>query len=87
MSKDYGYVPSQQQITYLVVNLLGISGELENAMAVMPAHPNLLVCQTVLHACRTSGSLELGKWAFERAILLDQNDALAYVLMSCINIS
>ena len=84
MSKDYGFIPCHHHIMCVVVNLLGITGELENAFAVMPSHPSLIVCQTVLHACRNSGSLELGKWAFEHAIRLDQSDALDYVLMSYI---
>ena len=50
----------------------------------LPSHPNLLVWDSVLNACRKWGNAQLGRKAFENVVQSDSHDAGPYILMSYI---
>ena len=84
MTKDYGMIPTIRHQS-CIVDLLGRMGEVDKAVEMikkMPLCPNLVVWHTVLGASRYWGSASIGKQAFEKAIHLDKNDAVAYIMMS-----
>eukprot|EP00250_Pteridium_aquilinum_P018557 c24122_g9_i1 orf=1-537(+) len=89
MSKDHGIVPALEHHACMV-DLLGRSGQLDKALAMMkdiPCRANLAVWLSVLGACRNSGNLRIAKQAFRHALLVDNRDASSYVLMSHIHAS
>jgi pentatricopeptide repeat protein len=68
-----------------MVDLLGRVGEVDKAVEMikkMPFCPNLVVWHTVLGASRYWGSTSIGKQAFQEAVHLDKNDAVAYIMIS-----
>ncbi|KAI5081458.1 hypothetical protein GOP47_0004641 [Adiantum capillus-veneris] len=84
MSTEYGILPTIEHFTW-VIDVYCRSGKLEKAMGIihkMPFCPNPLIWHTVLIACEKWGTVNLGKEAFEYAMLLDEKDAEAFVLMS-----
>ncbi|KAH7276503.1 hypothetical protein KP509_39G009800 [Ceratopteris richardii] len=83
MLEDFKISPSVELHT-CIINLLGRAGQLDKAIAFtkrMPAHPTLVVWNTVLGACRKWSSIEFGRQAFEHAIGIEERDAAAYVCM------
>jgi hypothetical protein len=48
----------------------------------MPLPSDPVIWHSMLDACKTWGNIELGIQAFENALHLNQNDSVAYVLMS-----
>jgi pentatricopeptide repeat protein len=84
MSRDYGLAPSLEHHTCMI-DLLSRKGKLNEALSIIndtPFSPDLVTWRTVLVACMNSGNVELGKHAFERAIVLDEKHAIPYVMMS-----
>lgn len=84
MTIDYGITPSIKHFTCMV-DLLGRSGQLDKAMELvksMPFEPDSAVWECLLGACRKWGDVELGRRAFEWAVMLNTHDAVPYVLMS-----
>ncbi|KAH7405542.1 hypothetical protein KP509_15G074900 [Ceratopteris richardii] len=83
MYDSFGVVPAVEHCSCML-DLLGRAGSID-AMAVlldgMPMHPNILVLLSVIGACRKWGFVELGRLAFENAVLLNGKDAAAYVGM------
>ncbi|KAH7432875.1 hypothetical protein KP509_07G044100 [Ceratopteris richardii] len=68
-----------------LIDLFGRAGFLRMVKILtlnMPFHPNLTVWHCILAACQRWGNVELGNFAFENAIQLDDEDAAAYILMS-----
>lgn len=81
MSIDHGITPTLGHCT-CIIDLLGRAGQLEKATRTtrqMPFHPNLVVWHTIMGACRRSGHVELGRQAFEHAIVLDKEEASTYI--------
>ena len=84
MKTEYGMCPTLEHHT-CIMDLLVRSGQLENAGAMIkkiPFSSDPVVWHSILDACKTWGNVELGKQAFENALHLNQDDAVAYVLMS-----
>lgn len=83
MSKTFGISPAIEHYTVLI-DVLGRAGQLVQAMALvktMPFQPDSVLWSTLLGACRNWGNVELGRRAFDGAMLLDRSDASAYDLM------
>ncbi|KAI5066524.1 hypothetical protein GOP47_0019148 [Adiantum capillus-veneris] len=84
MKKKYGIAPNNEHYTCMV-DLFGRARLFDKAMKVitmMPSSEYPPVWSALLGACRKWGNVKLGRFAFERAVQLDQYDAAAYVLMS-----
>ena len=84
MSKEHGLSPTLEHLTGMVGSLCRM-GQLDNAIAMMHKtqfYPTPEMWRIVLCACKNWGNVELGKQAFENALHLNQDDAVAYVLMS-----
>jgi pentatricopeptide repeat protein len=84
MTEDYGMVPTIRHHS-CIVDLLGRTGEVDKAVEMikkMPFCPNLVIWHTVLGASRYWGSSSIGKQAFQEAVHLDKNDAVAYIMIS-----
>eukprot|EP00250_Pteridium_aquilinum_P020684 c24906_g6_i1 orf=901-4083(+) len=84
VTRDYGIIPTLDHITCMV-DLFGRAGHFDKVVAVMEEMPfsvTLALWQTLLGACRKWGSTKLGRWAFEHAVEVDDEDAAAYVSMS-----
>lgn len=67
-----------------VVDLLSRAGQLKECLSVierMPCQPNFVTWRTVLGACRKWGNVELGKHAFECAMVEDKIQIGACILM------
>ncbi|KAI5074007.1 hypothetical protein GOP47_0012020 [Adiantum capillus-veneris] len=61
-----------------MVDLLGRAGQLEKVQMLleqMPFHPNLVTWSSVLSSCKKLGNVDLGMWAFENALCLNQSEA------------
>lgn len=68
-----------------MIDLFGCAGHIEDALAVtkkMPFQPNLVSWVAVLGACERWRNVEVGRYAFEHVVRLDQRKSAAYVLMS-----
>eukprot|EP00250_Pteridium_aquilinum_P015263 c22481_g3_i1 orf=155-3055(+) len=84
MTKEYGITPTFKHHTCMV-SLLCRAGQLDEAAVMieqMPLSPNLVVLCCMLDACWKWGNVELGRWAFERAMRLGGLDSSPFVLMS-----
>ncbi|KAH7373056.1 hypothetical protein KP509_17G035100 [Ceratopteris richardii] len=67
-----------------MIDLLGRAGQLEGALLMLwkgPFHPNVITWLVLLSGCRKWGNLELGKYAFDQALFLDEKYAAAYIGM------
>jgi pentatricopeptide repeat protein len=83
MVMDRFIVPTIEHHTCLV-DLLGRSGQLDKAVAAlqeMPFYPSGVLWHAVLGACRKSGDVELARYVFEQALMLDETEIGAYVSM------
>lgn len=84
MTRDCGLSPTVDHYTCMV-DLLGRSGQLNEAMAMvksMPFQPDSVMWRTLLGACRKWMNVDIGRQAFEGAIAVDSRDTAAYVMMS-----
>ncbi|XP_044470236.1 pentatricopeptide repeat-containing protein At4g39530-like [Mangifera indica] len=80
----FGIVPGTEHYA-CVVSLLGRAGKLNQAVEFiekMPIEPAAAVWRSLLSACRTSGNVELGKYAAGMAISIDPTDSGSYTLLS-----
>jgi pentatricopeptide repeat protein len=83
MSKDYGIVPTLEIYTCMI-DLYSRAGQFDKTLIVineMPHQADVAVWRIVLGACQKWGNVELGRWAFENAVQLDDEEAAAYVCM------
>ena len=83
MDGIHNLVPTLEHYT-CIVDLLGRAGHIDKAIGMtkkMPFHPGIVVWHTILGACRKWSNIELGRYAFERAIQLDDKDVSVYVCM------
>ncbi|XP_057858340.2 pentatricopeptide repeat-containing protein At3g24000, mitochondrial [Cryptomeria japonica] len=84
MTKDHGILPSMDHYACMV-DLYGRAGRFNEAMGIlkrMPFEPGALVWRTLLGACRIHGEMEAGKYAAEKLLELEPEDAATYVLLS-----
>ena len=84
MTEDYGMVPTIRHHSCMI-DLLGRTGEVDKAVEMvkkMPFCPNLVVWHTILSASKYWGTTSIGKQAFQQAIHLDKNDAVAYTMIT-----
>ncbi|KAH8487589.1 hypothetical protein H0E87_026241 [Populus deltoides] len=89
MKVEHGIVPRMEHYA-CVVDLLGRSGRLEEAMELvnsMPFKADALVLRTFLGACRVHGNMDLGKHAAEMILEQDPHDPAAYILLSNLHAS
>ena len=80
---DYGISPTIEHYN-CIIDLLCRAGHIDKAIGMtkkMPFHPGIVVWHTILGACRKWGNIELGRYAFERAIQLDEKDVSVYICM------
>ena len=74
MIKGFGLAPRFEHHSCMI-DVLGRTGQLEKATTLMrrlQCSPDLVICRTILGACKKWGHLELGKKVFERAVQLDE---------------
>jgi pentatricopeptide repeat protein len=86
MTSKYGVKPNWHHYTCMVSSFARI-GCFDKAMEMikkMPSCDYLPLWHALLSACSKWGNVELGKLAFENALKIDINDALAYALMETI---
>ncbi|MCO5574280.1 hypothetical protein L7F22_028062 [Adiantum nelumboides] len=84
MRQRYGISPNEEHHTCMV-DVFGRAKHFDRAMRVismMPSPDHFPVCVALLGACRKWGNMKLGRFAFERAVQIDQSYAAVYVLMS-----
>ena len=84
MSSVYCIIPSLEHRTCMV-DLFSRAGQFEKAISLIEkvlSSDHLLLWSALLGACRKWVNVELGRWAFEHAILLDEKNVAAYVYMS-----
>ena len=80
---NYGLSPTIEHYN-CIIDLLCRAGHIDKAIGMtkkMPFHPGIVVWHTILGACRKWSNIELGRYAFERAIQLDDKDVSVYVCM------
>ncbi|XP_024521690.1 pentatricopeptide repeat-containing protein At1g11290, chloroplastic-like [Selaginella moellendorffii] len=84
MSSRYGVTPVQEHY-HCLVDLLGRSNRLDEALAVVRAMPfpaSAITWSTLLGACKKWKNAEVGKFAFDSWQRLDEKNATAYLLMA-----
>ena len=84
MSTKYGVNPSLECYTCMV-DLFGRARHLEKAVRLiqdMPSSNYSIIWHTLLGACQEWEDVNVGRWAFERAVRLNISDGPAYVLMA-----
>lgn len=65
-----------------IIDLLGRAGQLEMVIAIiehMPFLPNLVIWHVLMGVCRRWGHVELGRHAFEHAVVLDEMEPSTYI--------
>ncbi|KAH7427048.1 hypothetical protein KP509_10G028200 [Ceratopteris richardii] len=83
MITRYNITPDVNHYTCMV-DLFGRAGQLQKAaclIAQMPFSDHGSVISALLTACRKLGDMSLGRWAFQRALQLDEIDGAVYALM------
>ena len=83
MSKDCGIIPTLEIYTCMI-DLFSRAGQFDKTLIMikeMPYQADLAVWRIILGACQKWGNVELGRWAFENAMHLDDKEAVAYVCM------
>jgi pentatricopeptide repeat protein len=83
MVLDIGITPAIEHYSCMA-DMLGRAGQLEKVVAIvehMPLHPNRVIWNTILGACRKWGDMEVGGEAFLHALGLDDEDAASYIIM------
>ncbi|CAN6581078.1 unnamed protein product [Malus baccata var. baccata] len=89
MESEHGILPTIEHCSCMV-DLLARSGCLHEAEAFikqMAFEPDVVVCMTLLAACRTGGNVEIGKQAAENILKLDPTHSAALVLLCNIHAS
>ncbi|RXI01313.1 hypothetical protein DVH24_001547 [Malus domestica] len=89
MESEHGIVPTIEHCSCMV-DLRARSGCLHEAEAFikqMAFEPDVVVCMTLLAACRTRGNVEIGKRAAENILKLDPTHSAALVLLCNIHAS
>ncbi|VAI19727.1 unnamed protein product [Triticum turgidum subsp. durum] len=84
MQKDHGLIPRMEHYACMV-DLLARSGLVQEALEFineMPCKADALIWKTLLGACRTYDSIEIGKIAANHVIDLEPRDPAPYVLLS-----
>ncbi|XP_038682001.1 pentatricopeptide repeat-containing protein At2g41080 [Tripterygium wilfordii] len=84
MLNKYGIQPRLQHYT-CVVDLLGRSGRLDEAEAMirsMPVKADCVIWKTLLSACKTHKNADMAKRVAEEVFKLDPRDSASYVLLS-----
>ena len=84
MKRDYNIEPGVEHYGCLV-NLLGLSGRLDQALQLikkMPVKPDSAIWGSLLSSCRTHGNLGIAATAMEHLIELEPDDTGNYVLLS-----
>ena len=84
INNDYDFVPALEHFT-CIVDMLGHAGQVGKAVNMIekiPFHPNVVIWHTMLGACQKEAHLELGVFAFEQALAVNEMDAAAYVSLS-----
>lgn len=79
MHKEYGIFPELEHHACMV-DVLGRIGRVDKAIEMirqMPGLPSAVVWQMVLAACHKWGNVKCGKEAFDKAVGLDNRDAVA----------
>ncbi|KAI5059784.1 hypothetical protein GOP47_0026103 [Adiantum capillus-veneris] len=83
MEARYGLKPDVECFTAMV-NLLGCAGHLAKAVEViqgMPFPANTAIWHCLLGACQKWVDVDVGTWAFEQAVELDECDGTVYISM------
>jgi pentatricopeptide repeat protein len=77
-------IEPDEQIHTIIVDTLSRSGQLEKAIkfATSMEKPSFNEWVTILGGCRTFKNVELGEYAAERALSLNNEDSSVYVLLS-----
>ena len=81
---NYSFLPSLEHYT-CIIDLLGRAGQVKEAVMIanmMPVQPGTLMWHSILGACQKWYNMELGKFAFEHAQQLNENDLGAYLCMA-----
>ncbi|KAH7315277.1 hypothetical protein KP509_21G042400 [Ceratopteris richardii] len=83
MNNKYGIEPDLEHYACMV-DLFGRAGYLNKALKVVEKMPFCIsgVWYSLLSACGKCGDVNVGKWAFEQAILMNKNNAAPYALMA-----
>ena len=86
MSKKYGIIPKIEHHTCMVI-IFGCAGCFDKALSIMKTitcFNDPSVWLALLGACRKWKNVELGRFAFDHTIWLDENITAAYTLMAAI---
>ncbi|MED6192315.1 hypothetical protein PIB30_009125 [Stylosanthes scabra] len=89
MVQKYGLKPRLEHYN-CVVDLLGRSGCLEDAEAMirsMPMKPDAIIWKTLLSACKIHKNEEMAKWVAEEVLRIDPQDSASYILLANIHAS
>ena len=84
MSRKYGVMLNPEHHTCMI-DVFGRAGHFDKAISLiqdMPSSDILPVWHSLLSACKGWRNVELGRFAFDRAVCLDNQDTAAYVLMA-----
>ncbi|KAH7277126.1 hypothetical protein KP509_39G035400 [Ceratopteris richardii] len=83
MSSRYGILPDVEHYNCMI-DLLGRAGHFDKAIVLiqrMPSTSYPAVWSSLLGACQKWGEVNIGKWAFEHAIQVDNTDAAPYICL------
>ncbi|KAI5062763.1 hypothetical protein GOP47_0023302 [Adiantum capillus-veneris] len=86
MSDFYSIIPSLEHRTCMV-DMFSRAGRFDKAVYMIEkvsASDCLPLWSALLGACQIWGNMEIGRWAFDHTVKLDENFAAAYVCMSSI---
>ncbi|KAH7277714.1 hypothetical protein KP509_38G003700 [Ceratopteris richardii] len=84
ISSLYHVTPTHDHYSCML-DLFGRAGHMEEAFAMvenMPFHPRGVVWDTMLGACRKWRNADLGKHAFDHAVMINEKNVAAYICMS-----
>ncbi|KAI5055306.1 hypothetical protein GOP47_0030451 [Adiantum capillus-veneris] len=84
MSTAYGIFPTVEH-RICMIDMFCRAGNFNKAVGIIevaPASDHVYLCLAMMGACRTWGNLQLGSWAFNKAVKSGEGYAAAYVCMS-----
>ncbi|KAH7302481.1 hypothetical protein KP509_23G075200 [Ceratopteris richardii] len=84
MDTAYGVKPNLE-CCFCMIDLFGRAGHIEKAIHLVqqiPLSDSYNIWLSILGACQKYGDVHIGRWVFEQAILADENNGLAYILMA-----
>ncbi|KAI5064468.1 hypothetical protein GOP47_0021138 [Adiantum capillus-veneris] len=83
MSTKYGIKPDLEHYA-CIVDLFSRAGHLKKAVRVIGKMPSSIcgIWYALLSACWKWGDVNIGRWAFEQAVLIDKSSAAPYILMA-----